>query len=57
LRSWVEETLLNEHTLDRGYFEPDYVHQLVAEHMAGANHGVKLGALLSLELWHRQHLD
>lgn len=57
LRGWVEETLLNRHSLERGYFKPDYVRQLVADHMAGANHTVRLGALLTLELWHRQFLD
>lgn len=56
LRSWLEEILLNKHTLQHGYFNPNYIRQLVAEHMAGANHTVKLGALLSLELWHRQFL-
>jgi len=57
LRGWVEETLLNKHALARGYFKPDYVQQLVKEHMAGANHSGKLGAFLSLELWHRQFMD
>jgi asparagine synthase (glutamine-hydrolysing) len=57
LRSWLEETLLDQHALQRGYFQPDYVRQLVREHMAGAKHTVKLGALLTLELWHRQFLD
>ncbi len=57
LEPWVRETLLRPHALERGYFKPAYVRRLVDEHMAGANHGGKLGALLSLELWHRQFLD
>ena len=57
LRSWVEETLLSKQALERGYFRPDYLHGLVAEHMAGANHARKLGVLLTLELWHRLFLD
>ncbi len=57
LRPWVEETLLSRPALERGYFNPDYVRTLVAEHMAGANHARKLGVLLSLELWHRSFLD
>jgi asparagine synthetase B (glutamine-hydrolysing) len=57
LRGWVEETLLNRRSLERGYFKPDYVRQLVADHMAGVNHTVRLGALLTLELWHRQFID
>ena len=57
LRPWVEETLLSPHSLERGYFQPDYVRQLVHDHMAGHNHTIRLGALLSLELWHRQFID
>lgn len=57
LRSWVEEILLSEHTLERGYFNPNYIRQLVAEHMAGADHNRKLGMLITLERWHRQFLD
>jgi asparagine synthase (glutamine-hydrolysing) len=57
LRPWVEETLLSPVALGRGYFNPDYVRKLVADHMAGANHAVRLGAFLSVELWHRQFID
>lgn len=57
LRSWVEDILLTARALDRGYFKPEWVRALVAEHMAGVNHGGRLGALLTLELWHRQYLD
>ena len=57
LRPWVEETLLNPTALGRGYFNPDYLRTLVAEHMAGKNNAMRLGALLTLELWHRQFID
>ncbi|MCC6456211.1 MAG: hypothetical protein IT328_14750 [Caldilineaceae bacterium] len=57
LREWLEHVLLGKQTLERGYFAPNHVRQLVAEQMAGANHAVKLGAMVSLELWHRQFLD
>jgi asparagine synthase (glutamine-hydrolysing) len=57
LRPWVEETLLSPHTLGRGHFQPAFVRQVVAEHMAGANHAVRLGALLTLELWQRRFID
>ena len=57
LREWVEDTLLSQRALQRPYFNAGYVRDLVAEHMAGSNHAVKLGALLSIELWHRQFLD
>jgi len=57
LRPWVERTLLSPQAVERGYFRPDQVRNIVAEHMAGANHTVKLGALLSIELWHRMFID
>ncbi len=57
LRPWLEELLLSERALARGYFRPEAVRQLVAEHMTGANHTVRLGALLTIELWHRQLED
>jgi len=57
LRPWIEEMLLSEHSLERGYFNPAYIRNLVTEHMAGANHARKLGVLLTVELWHRSFLD
>jgi asparagine synthase (glutamine-hydrolysing) len=57
LRPWIEQTLLNPTALGRGYFNPDYLRRLVAEHMAGADYAVRLGALMSLELWHQQFIS
>jgi hypothetical protein len=57
LRPWVEHLLLDRRTLERGYFKPEYVRQLVTAHMSGTNHAVRLGALLTIELWHRQFVD
>lgn len=57
LREWVEDTLLDRRSLERGYVKAEHVRQLVKEHMNGKNHTIKLGSLLSLELWHRQAID
>jgi len=57
LRSWMEDLLLDRRTLERGYFNPDFIRQLVSEHVAGANHATRLGGLLTVELWHRQFVD
>lgn len=57
LRKWIEEILLDPHTLARGYFNPSYVRRLVAAHMAGEDHAVRLGTFLTLELWHRMYAD
>lgn len=57
LRGWMQATLLSPAALDRGYFQPDYIRGVVAAHLAGENHAVRLGSLLSLELWHKMYLD
>jgi asparagine synthase (glutamine-hydrolysing) len=49
--------LLEPRTLNRGYFRPDAIRRLLAEHASGTNHAVRLGALLTVELWHRQFVD
>jgi asparagine synthase (glutamine-hydrolysing) len=57
LRPWVEENLLSEKALSRGYYQPEAVRQLVRRHMQGENLAVQLGAMLSIELWHQLFLD
>jgi asparagine synthase (glutamine-hydrolysing) len=57
LRPWLEKTLLSPQALNRGYFQPTYIRNLVAEHMAGCDHTRRIGVLLNLELWHRQYMD
>ena len=58
LRDWVEGILLDQRTLSRGYFQPDYVRDLVGQHMRGeGDYARQLGALLTFELWHRLFLD
>ena len=57
LRPWVEATLLSEASLGRGFFQPAEIQRMVSEHMSGEDHTVRLGALLSLETFHREYLD
>jgi hypothetical protein len=57
LRGWVEELLLGAHSRVRSLFDAEAVRRLVERHMAGADHAKQLGALLTLELWHRQVFD
>jgi asparagine synthase (glutamine-hydrolysing) len=43
---------------DRGWFRPDTVSRLLAEHESGhADHGHRLWCLLMLELWVREHVE
>lgn len=56
-RSVVDEYVLGERARARGLFNRAYVERLVAEHRAGARHGERVWALVSLELWARCFLD
>lgn len=57
LRDWVEDNLLGQRSLQRGYFQPEAIRRLVDEHMNGTDHSTRLGLLLSVELWHQQFMD
>jgi len=57
-RAWVEGILLSPRTLERAYFRPETIRQLVSDHMSGQrNVSYKLGMLVTFELWHRRFLD
>jgi asparagine synthase (glutamine-hydrolysing) len=57
LRDWMCDILLSKCCLERGIFNPGFVKQLVADHLAGVNHHTRLGALIAIELWHQQFMD
>lgn len=58
LKPLLESTLLSSRSLDRGYFEPGYLRQLVTEHTEGRlDHRRELWTLLNLELWLRTFID
>jgi asparagine synthase (glutamine-hydrolysing) len=52
------DTLLNPRAMQRGYFRPQAVAQLLDAHCRGeANHAEYLWDLLMLELWHQTFID
>jgi asparagine synthase (glutamine-hydrolysing) len=58
LHDSVAATLTGDRCLGRGYFRPEVVRRLVAEHTAGAaDHHRVLFQLLVLEEWHRAFID
>ena len=58
LREFVTSSLLNERFLGRGYFNPDYVKQMLEQHFSGRqNLSMRIGALLTFELWHQLFFD
>ncbi|HSK79881.1 MAG TPA: asparagine synthase (glutamine-hydrolyzing) [Thermoanaerobaculia bacterium] len=58
MRGYVEDVLASERFLDRGYFQPEVVRGMLAEHAAGEkDHHRVLWQLLVLEEWHRKFID
>jgi asparagine synthase (glutamine-hydrolysing) len=56
-RPIVDEYVLSERTLQRGIFNREFVHGLVARHQAGEDHSERLWALVNFEMWQRQFID
>jgi asparagine synthase (glutamine-hydrolysing) len=58
LRELFSDTLLTAASLQRGYFRPGFVRQLVDEHVAGKrDHTLRLWQLVVFERWHQQYPD
>jgi asparagine synthase (glutamine-hydrolysing) len=58
LKELIVNVLLDRRTLQRGYFEPAGVRQLLDEHFRGRrNHSGRIWRLLMFELWHRNYLE
>ena len=56
-RAYLEDVLLSDRCLERGFADPRGVRALVGRHMAGADHTLALSILLGIELWHRLFVD
>ena len=58
LKDLILTVLLEPRTLQRGYFQPQAVQQLLDEHFRGRrDHSHRIWRLLMLELWHRNFLE
>ena len=58
LKDLITTVLLDARTLQRGYFQPRGVRQLLDEHFRGRrNHSGRIWRLLIFELWHRNYLE
>jgi asparagine synthase (glutamine-hydrolysing) len=55
---YIREILLDQRSLERGYFRPAYVKRVLAEHLEGrVNHRLLIWSLLSFEWWNRLFMD
>jgi len=58
LKDFVISTLLSKKATERGYFNPEFVKEIINEHLsARQNNTFKLGSLLIFELWNQLFLD
>src|SRR5262249_5258450 len=58
LRELFADTLLSSSALQRGYFQPGFVRQLVDEHLSGVrDHTLRLWQLVVFERWQRRYVD
>ena len=58
MREFVREMLFSETTMNRKYFNPDYVKWMVNEHFTGRrDFNQEIWSLLCFELWHRLFID
>jgi asparagine synthase (glutamine-hydrolysing) len=58
LAEWSRQVLLDSTTLNRKLFRRNAIEQLLGDHQSGRiNHGHRIWALITLELWFRQFVD
>jgi asparagine synthase (glutamine-hydrolysing) len=54
----IRAILLESRSLERGYFQPDYVRRILDEHSAAKrNHRLLIWSLLCFEWWNRLFID
>ena len=57
LKKEVEDVLLSERSLTRGYFRPVEVRRLLRANSSKGAFSKEVFSLLALELWHRRFVD
>lgn len=58
MKGFLSEILLSQAFLNRGYFRPEVIKNMVKQHMEKqVDHTFPLWALLMLELWHQRFMD
>jgi asparagine synthase (glutamine-hydrolysing) len=58
LRNAIENRLTHSKFVEEGIFRPEYLRQLVGEHVGGQlDHSYRLWLLLSLEIWYELYLE
>jgi asparagine synthase (glutamine-hydrolysing) len=56
-RHVIDEYVLSSRASQRAIFDPQFVRDIVARHMAGENHSERLWMLINFEVWQRRFID
>lgn len=57
LRKMVEETLLDQKSIERGYFNRNGIEKILSVNLKEGKYDKEVFSLLILELWHREFID
>jgi len=57
LRKMFEETLLDQKSIGRGYFNKNGIEKILSANLNEGNYDKEVFSLLVLELWHREFID
>ena len=58
LKDFLSETLISKSSLNRGYFRPEAIKDMIKQHIGKrADFTMQLWSLLMLELWHQRFID
>ena len=58
LRDFAQSILLDERTLSRPHFNPEFIKKMTSDHFGNrANYIGEIGKIISLEIWHRLFID
>ncbi|MBN3039100.1 MAG: asparagine synthase (glutamine-hydrolyzing) [Candidatus Omnitrophica bacterium] len=58
LKDFTRDVLLSQESISRGYFNKEYINNILDEHISGEfNHGARIWDLLNLEIWHKTFID
>jgi asparagine synthase (glutamine-hydrolysing) len=57
LRAFVEDTLLSQRAIERGYFNRRWIEKILSANLNGVDYSKEVFSLLTLELWQREFID
>jgi asparagine synthase (glutamine-hydrolysing) len=57
LRTVVQDTLLSQRAIERGYFNRRWIEKILSANLNGGDYAKEVFSLLTLELWQREFID